>query len=266
MGSAAVTEVKFLLSHLQGKGLGTSIIGGESCLCHIPLLHQNHVPKCPLPNLSGDFEALLCIGSGQTATHKTKFLFCCSFLSRISRKSSLLSFPIISKHSPVIKSELPGVRDPEGHSIKSDHSQTGAGGGGGRPLPTKGSRSLMDTTAPAKVLLSGLGASRPCLPHVLAGSLQQLTHAKSLLCQGLSGALTRSAQRGLGRSVGVLFPRPGEVRELAHSSEVVEQTPRQTCLSPKPILPITWLPCWCFPWVPRLPLSDQLGRGGAPAS
>lgn len=60
MGNAAVTEVKSLLSHLQGKGLGTSIIGGESCLCHIPLLHQNHIPKCPLPNLFGDFEGILC--------------------------------------------------------------------------------------------------------------------------------------------------------------------------------------------------------------
>ena len=133
---------------------------------------------------------------------RQKSLFSCSFLSRISRKSSLLSFPIISKHSPDIKSELPGVQDPEGHSIKSDHSQTGGGGG---PFLLKASQSLMDVTAPAKVLPSGPGASRPSLPHVLGDSLEQLTRVKSLLCWGLCGVLTHSAHRGLSRAVGGTF-------------------------------------------------------------
>ena len=95
---------------------------------------------------------------------RQKSLFSCSFLSRISRKSSLLSFPIISKHSPDIKSELPGVQDPEGHSIKSDHSQTG---GGGRPLPTKGFTESNGCNSPCEgpsIRPGGLAAQlTPCL-------------------------------------------------------------------------------------------------------
>lgn len=70
----------------------------------------------------------------QPHTRQSPSSLAASFLGYLE-KSSLLSFPIISKHSPDIKSELPGVQDPEGHSVKSDHSQMGGGGG---PLPTKG--------------------------------------------------------------------------------------------------------------------------------
>lgn len=42
----------------------------------------------------------------------------------------------------------------------------------------------------------------------------------------------------------------------------MEQTPPQTCVSPKPVLPFTWLPCWwCFPVRPGLPVGTGWGDG-----
>lgn len=119
----AVIGVKNPCFPISGDGFGDLNNQWGVLILPLPASSPKSFLSVPCPISLVPFRAYCVLGSRHTAMNKTNSLFSCRFLSRISRKCSLLGFPSISRHTPDIKSELPGVQDPKAHAIKWDHSQ-----------------------------------------------------------------------------------------------------------------------------------------------